>query len=219
MITQRVRASVFLALLLVPLVIGGCSLSPSGRAPLAEIDASRETGHAPLDVTFDASRSTDDGQIVSYEWTFQGDASPIIGPRCTYTFRTPGTCSVTLTVVDKDGNSASAHIDIVIENSPPVASFRLSDDAPIVNRPMTVDGSGSYDPEGATIEFSWAFGDGASAQGPTAGHTYTSEGTFTVTLTVRDPAGGESVASHDVLVHRATPGGGCSGGTPIPLGR
>ncbi len=215
---DRTRTPILVVAVLASLALGGCSLSPnSGRAPHAAIDASRLSGPAPLTVTFDASGSTDDGEIVDYEWTFDGEVSTTRGPHCDHTFCTPGIGEVTLTVTDTNGNVASARVDIVVANSPPVASFYLSDDAPDINEWMTVDGSGSYDPEGSEMEFAWTFGDGGTARGPRAGHAYTSEGSYTVTLTVRDAAGGEAVVRHDVLVHRATPGGGCSGGAPIVL--
>jgi len=203
---------------LVLLVLGGCALSPNGgRTPTAVIDASRLGGPAPLVVSFDASRSRDDGEIVDIEWSFEGEASTLHGVHCAYVFRTPGTCAVDLTVIDDEGNVGSAHVDIVVENSPPVANLRLSDDAPLVGEWVTVDGSGSYDPEGLPIELAWDFGDGATARGATGGHAYDSVGLYTITLVVRDAAGGESTARHNLLVQERTPGGGCSGGAPIVL--
>ena len=47
-------------------------------------------------------------------------------------------------------------------------------------------GTGSYDPDGWITDYSWNFGDGQTASGPTPVHSYSSPGTFTVTLTVRD---------------------------------
>jgi glucose/arabinose dehydrogenase len=57
--------------------------------------------------------------------------------------------------------------------------------------PLTVDfdGSGSSDPDpGDSLTFLWDFGDGQTASGssPTIGHTYSSAGTFTASLRVRD---------------------------------
>jgi PKD repeat protein len=61
------------------------------------------------------------------------------------------------------------------------------------NLPLTVDfdGGTSSDPDGDTLTYEWDFGDGSpAATGPTASHTYTTQGTFTATLTVRDGRGG-----------------------------
>ena len=170
-------------------------------------------------MSFDASRSRDDGEIVDIEWSFEGGASTLHGTRCEHVFRSPGICAVTLTVIDDRGNSGSAHADIVVENSLPVANMRLSDDAPFVGEWVTVDGSGSYDPEGLPTDLAWDFGDGATARGATAGHSYDSVGLYTITLVVRDASGGASTVRHNVLVQERTPGGGCSGGGAISLRR
>jgi PKD repeat protein len=51
------------------------------------------------------------------------------------------------------------------------------------------DATGSSDADGELIDFSWQFGDGGSASGQTVEHTFSEEGTFTVTLTVADDGG------------------------------
>jgi PKD repeat protein len=200
--------------------LGGCALLPDGgRTPTAVIDASRLGGPAPLAVDFDASQSRDDGEIVDIEWSFEGGASTPYGTRCAYVFRSPGAWVVSLTVTDAEGNRGSAHVDILVVNSPPVVNFRLSDDAPLVGEWVTVDGSASYDPEGLPIELAWDFGDGATALGATGGHSYDSVGRYTITLVARDASGGESTARHNLLVQEGTPGGGCSGGGAVALRR
>lgn len=50
--------------------------------------------------------------------------------------------------------------------------------------PITFDASGSYDPDGNPMTFSWDFGDGGTAPGPVAAHTYADNGTYHATLTV-----------------------------------
>lgn len=54
---------------------------------------------------------------------------------------------------------------------------------------MTLDGSGSSDPEGTTLTYTWDFSDGTSGNGVTPTHTYTAQETYTATLTVTDIAG------------------------------
>ncbi len=41
-----------------------------------------------------------------------------------------------------------------------------------------------YDPDHATLDYAWAFGDGATASGATATHAYAAPGAYTATLTV-----------------------------------
>ncbi len=215
---ERHRTPIIAVAFSAVLVLGGCSLSPAdSRAPRAVIVASPARAVAPFVSTLDGSSSSDDGVIVSYEWAFDSSPETAAGAVCTHPFTTGGTHVVTLTVFDAAGNIGTAHVDIVADNAPPLANLRLSDGAPIVNTPMTADGSGSYDPEGQELTFRWDFGDGAVAEGPIAVHAYDAEGVYRVTLVVRDAAGGEATASCRVLVQKPLPGGGCGGGRPVPL--
>lgn len=79
-------------------------------------------------------------------------------------------------------------------NQQPVASAEasvLSGAAPLT---VTLDGSGSYDPEGGTLTYSWDFGDGGSETGAkTVIHSYL-PGAYEASLTVTDPGGLEATA-------------------------
>lgn len=55
-----------------------------------------------------------------------------------------------------------------------------------INEPVQFDGTGSSDPEEAPLTYFWSFGDGTTATGPTPTHTYTTPGTYQVSLTVND---------------------------------
>jgi PKD repeat protein len=70
-------------------------------------------------------------------------------------------------------------------NVPPVAAFTPS----CVNLVCSFDGTASHDPDGTVASYAWSFGDGSTATGPTAGHTYAAAGDFSVTLTVTDNGG------------------------------
>ncbi len=200
-------------------LLSGCEIAPSSdRAPEAVIEASSLRGSAPLAVRFDGSRSSDDADIVIYEWSFDG-AVGATGVRCAHTFGTGGTHTAALTVLDAAGNAGTARVDVQVDNAPPLASFRLSDGAPWVHAPMTADATGSLDPEGLALTFRWDFGDGATAEGAVVSHAYDEEGAYTLTLVVRDVAGAEATADHRVLVQKPLPGGGCGGNRPVPLRR
>jgi|GEM_PF-3330977 len=60
-------------------------------------------------VTFDGSGSTDDGEIVQYDWNFgDGTSAPDAGPNPEHTYDAEGTYQVTLTVTDDEGNTNAA---------------------------------------------------------------------------------------------------------------
>jgi PKD repeat protein len=81
------------------------------------------------------------------------------------------------------------------DNSPPTAVVSASPfegDAPLA---VQFDGSGSGDPDGDTLSYTWDFGDGSDLQtGATASHIFTGAGTYNVTLTVNDGNGGADTA-------------------------
>ena len=57
------------------------------------------------------------------------------------------------------------------------------------NVPLTFDGTGSSDPDGSNVTYSWNFGDGSSDFGATPDHRYDVPGVYTVILTVTDQGG------------------------------
>jgi len=71
-------------------------------------------------------------------------------------------------------------------NKPPVASFTYTPEKPVVNQTIEFDASSSYDSDGTITTYEWDFGDGDKATGGIVTHSYSSEGEYTVTLTVTD---------------------------------
>jgi len=101
---RRIRQSLPLGILLVlGLLIGGCSLFRANQAPVAVIDVTIVEGYAPLETTLDGGRATDpDGDALSYAWDF-GDGTQASGSTATHTYAQPGSYEVTLRVVDRKG--------------------------------------------------------------------------------------------------------------------
>jgi len=102
-----------------------------------------------------------------------------------------GSDAVTLTLKDLDGDTAQQDITLSIDKLGPVANAGGPYDGK-VSKPITFDGSKSYDPNGQIVKYTWDFGDGSApveTTNPTIQHTYTSPGNFNVQLTIEDNDG------------------------------
>ena len=89
-------------------------------------------------------------------------------------------------------------------NESPEAAFTASTSGLTVS----VDGSGSSDPDGTISTYAWDFGDGETASGVSAEHTYALAGTYTVRLTVTDDDGASDSTTRQVTVTAPDPGPG-----------
>jgi len=151
------------------------------------------TGVVDVAVMFDGTGSNDpDGTIQSYDWDF-GDGTAGTGPQPQHAYAAPGVYDVSLTVTDDAGDtSAPATTTATIDaaNQVPIADPN-GPYTGTVGVPVNFDGSGSNDPDGTIQSYDWDFGDGTVVPdaGPTPTHTYATDGTFDVTLTVTDDAG------------------------------
>jgi PKD repeat protein len=180
---------------------------PNGT-PVATFVFSPSQPRAHDTVLFDASASNDsDGTIVSYAWAF-GDGGSGTGKTVNHQFELAGNYSVTLTVTDDRGKSASKTLEVQVGALVlPTAVFDVSPSAPAVGQNVHVNGSASTAPPGHQIaHYEWFWGDGASSSGITSDHDYGAPGTYTITLRVTDDAGRTASASKTVTVGVGGPG-------------
>lgn len=89
-----------------------------------------------------------------------------------------------------------------VTGTAPTASFSSSANG----LALSVDGRGSVDPDGSVTAYAWDFGDGGTATGSTASHTYAAGGSYTVRLTVTDNLGQSGTAERTVTVDPAVAG-------------
>ena len=76
-------------------------------------------------------------------------------------------------------------LDTFSSDAPPTVSMSVSPSGTVkVGDNVHFDATGSSDPDGDPLSFSWTFGDGDTATGMSANHVYTSQGTFKAKLCV-----------------------------------
>lgn len=164
------------------------SVSAPNQPPVADPNGSDPyTGTENTPLSFDGSGSYDpDGTITSYSWNF-GDGGSASGVSPSHTYVDGGTYTVTLTVEDDDGatDTESTTATITEVNDPPIAEPN-GPYSGSKGETITFDGSGSTDEEGPIASYNWNFGDGNSGSGVSPTHSYSTAGTYTVTLIVND---------------------------------
>jgi hypothetical protein len=93
---------------------------------------------------------------------------------------------------------------IALAGCKPIASFVIDQESPQVGKEVSFDASASSVgpvPKGNIVTaYRWEFGDGTTGTGRTVRHTYSAEGSYTVTLTVVDSVGKSSVARQTIDV-------------------
>jgi PKD repeat protein len=168
----------------------------ANQPPVARLTVSPATGTAPLVVTADATASNDpDGAIASASINF-GDGVVVNGLKASHTYSNAGNYTVTVTVTDNLGatNSASATVSVSAHSAPTVglSVSPNSGTAPLyVSATVNAAGNGASI---ATVTINW--GDGTTpSSGSSAKHTYSRQGTFTVTAIVTDSLGATTSAT------------------------
>ncbi|MBL0019117.1 MAG: PKD domain-containing protein [Bacteroidetes bacterium] len=153
--------------------------------PTANFSAANNTGcSAPLTVNFtDLSVGA-----VSWLWNFgDGNTSNLPSPPHTYTAN--GTYSVSLTVTGLNGCTHTVTQNNLVQIIPPVANFNfVGIQAGCMPRTINFTNT-STTTFGVITTYQWDFGDGSNSNNVSPNHTYTTPGTWTVTLIVTTSGG------------------------------
>jgi PKD repeat protein len=148
-------------------------------------------------INFNASgsRAAAGATIIAYNWDF-GDGTPgASNVTTTHQFATTGQYIVTLTVTDNAGRIGTTTQTIQVGSDLPTAAFTVTPSSPARGTPVILNGTASTAVAGRTITgYSWSFvapvgaTPPAPTTGPTVSVTFTTAGTYSVTLTVTDSA-------------------------------
>ncbi len=182
-----------------------CEAAPTGGAVTASF-AGPASVMVGAQVGFDPSASESSDGFSSATWSFGDGQSTfrIGGPQAlTHPFESPGVYTVSLTLVDNDGNAASTSREIAVRKDPN-ASFNFAPARPVAGSPVIFRAGASDQNAGVRIAYyRWYFGDGAVAFGPRAPHTFAKAGSYHVTVTVFDSLGLSATTAHTVKVRAA----------------
>ncbi|RSM91524.1 PKD domain-containing protein [Kibdelosporangium aridum] len=124
-------------------------------APTARANANRTSGVAPLTVDFSSAGSSDpEGGALTYSWNF-GDGATSTAANPSHTYTSNGQRTVTLTVRDPAGLTATANVTITVGNTAPTVTLTTPISGTLFNfgdtMPYTITVS---DPEDSTIDCS-----------------------------------------------------------------
>jgi len=105
--------------------------------------------------------------------------------------------------LDNDGDGlADGNDPDCVANVAPVANAG-GPYSGVVGSMIGFDGTASSDADGTIASYSWDFGDGGVASGPSPTHSYSVDGSFTVTLTVTDNDGLTGTDSTSAVINPA----------------
>lgn len=188
------------------------------NAPKAVLAVNPRSGRAPLQMTVDGSQSVDQndpalgGSNLTYRWTLGSGVvlDPVAGtpnnaevvvkpgpPQGPFDVivSKPGATTINLQVTNGFGKNSTASTDIQVigppADKPPTAAVSASPRSGAGPLTVRFDGTGSFDPEGSLLEFSWKFGDNSAVVTGVSvvEHTYSRAGSYNATLTVTDASG------------------------------
>ncbi len=185
------------------------TVTPAPVAPSAAFTADVREEYAPLTVRF-TNQSTGTAPLI-FEWDFTNDdeyVSQLSNP--TFTYSTPGTYTVKLTVTNIAGSDTEIKSGYITVNEVPVAPVanfianKRSGSAPLTVR-FTDSSTGS-----SPLEYAWDFDDDGDyesySRDPT--FTYTEPDTYTVKLRVTNPVDTDSEEKTGyITVTECQPGG------------
>ncbi len=130
----------------------------------------------------------------TFAWSF-GDGGSATGANVSHAYANPGSFTTQVTATDAAGGTSTASAAIVIARLVPVASASAYSPSAGTDLTFTATASGGAAP----YAYLWTFGDGSTATGATAHHTYASPGNYTSTLRVTDALGTTNVTTLTII--------------------
>ncbi len=183
--------------------------SGGNQPPVADAGPDQQ-GDGTLPFVLNGGGSRDaDGAVVSYDWEIAGEL--VARRRVAEITLRRGTHEVRLIVADDDGATASDTMTILVgleftppqgDNERPVADAG-GDQTAQSGRPISLDGSGSFDPDGVIDRFVWTMGNVVLGRDPEI-RLSLPVGQHLITLAIFDDVGDSATDSIVVTVEVAS---------------
>ncbi len=160
-----------------------------GPPPVADFVGDPVSGIVPLTVDF-SDLSTE--SPTTWDWDF-GDGGSSTAQHPSHTYTAAGVYTVSLTVTNAGGSDTLTRTDYITVDpdpgTPPVADFVGVPTSGTVPLPVSFTDLSLNDP----TSWSWDFGDGGTSSAQHPDYTYTTAGVYTVSLTVSNAAGSDTL--------------------------
>ncbi|HWQ49495.1 MAG TPA: PKD domain-containing protein [Methanosarcina sp.] len=174
---------------------GFITVGTTSSKPVVSFWGSPVSGNAPLNVTF---KDNTTGSPTAWNWSFgDGTFSTVQNPKHTYS--AAGNYTVKLTAINAAGNTTltkSNYIKVAGTSSQiPVAAFSASPTSG--NTPLSVTFTDSS--TGSPTAWNWTFGDGTSSTVRNPVHTYSTAGSYSVTLKISNSAGSNTTTKSSYI--------------------
>ena len=164
------------------------SVVSAGQLPIPSFTANERVGCTPFTVTFSDESLN---EPTSWNWTFEGgtpatstEQNPVV------VYNEAGEYNVQLQAGNNIGNNILVSNDYITVGEAPEAEFTYAQDAYDY----------SFESQTPGDSYLWDFGDGTTATGASPAHTYATQGTFVVTLTVTNECGSDTTTEAVVVV-------------------
>ena len=185
------------------LVLNLFSAPSSSAIPIISFTGTSTSGNIPLTVNFTASGTN---SPTSWLWNF-GDSTTSTSQNPSRIYSNVGNYNVSLKATNSVGSNTltkNNYINTFNSGSAPVASFNAS---PLSgNRPLTVNFTATS--TNSPTSWLWHFGDSTTSTSQNPSHTYSSTGNYTVTLTVTNSYGSNTLVQNNYI--------NVTGSTPPP---